>query len=189
MLNLDKNRHYSFAVFPKLKFSVAQWAIIAKAKQTIKTILGINWSHYPTHSAMLVCEKDEWTVYESHWDTGVHKLSWEQWHAKNQHKFDFIEIYLEEQGLNLEYMKKHIGDPYARLDMLGFFNDFVFFKKVRSVLHKIDHGLFCTEYYANSTLDAGYLEWVGYAYAAEPATHSAYKRRQDNFTQIITSQM
>lgn len=189
---LDKNATYSGLLFRAGSdwFSPSWW-IQFKGQDTAKRLGYVfDKDNVPTHSFALVYEKWNdvlgWVVYESHFKTkGVHKQWFYEWAEDNDDSY-FI---LAEDNLNVDKLNLLLGRPYGTVDMVAFIVDYFkrIFTRRPSVIHRIDNGLFCTEYLAicqikNKLKDKFNLP----EYALEPIHHwiQALSKRYITQTQL-----
>jgi hypothetical protein len=138
---LDKNKMYSGVSYnddsvifsPAYLIKLSGWKVLQDYKY-----LNIKFEDIPTHSFALVYRDFDWWVYESHIKTGVHKIKAWVW------LYDVSRFELFEDELDIKKLKEKIGCGYGTIDIGAFFVDFI--KSKPSWIHKLDHGLFCTEY-------------------------------------------
>jgi len=153
MDNLDVTKQYTLVCFSGWSMPLGvSWAIQMRGRQTLRrlgrqqVISKLKLSEITTHTAMCVHLKAGWIVLESHWDTGVHAIPLSKWLSRKDSR-----VIAVEDSFDVEKAMEYLTTPYGKADIIGFFGDYVinFFKKdYHSVLHKLDQGIFCSEYVA-----------------------------------------
>jgi hypothetical protein len=147
--SLDKNKTYSGVTWedsPPL-FSPVWWIQFAGSSAARKIGRAVKMEDVPSHSFALVYEDFDWYVYESHFNTkGVHRIKFWIWISELE---SGTSIQVFEDEMNVYELRKYTSDfgkkaPYGTFDIIGFIISY--FKRRPSLIHKVDKGLFCTEY-------------------------------------------
>ena len=184
---LDKNKQYGVFCVSRSK-SPTIWAIRAKAKQSIK-ILGYDKSVFDkygiaTHSAICIYENFEWWIYESHYETGVQKVKLKEWHDTKGSN-----CYFHEDEFNVDVMHALTGREYGKVDMIGFFNEYLIRflnTSYSSKFHNFDNGFFCTEYYSFCCKKGAFENILGFKayHNQEPCMHQHWAIKNKNVFKI-----
>lgn len=141
--SLDKNKTYIGLQYGE--------GFISKKIRKYSKRYAKNSERIPTHVLAFVYENDGWKIYESHARgfknleiaAGVRRMTLEQWQKAEAETLDqFIAV---EMPLNLDVMKKHLGEAYSLGDIRSLFLAAIFHRNGKQ---KDRDGLICSEYMA-----------------------------------------